>query len=69
MFDTLQGGMYLFQIMDWYAAAFSAMVIAFLECLVVAWIYSECCLTKYLACVEIAGGKLLNVNGTSVQMK
>lgn len=34
-----QGGMYLFQILDWYAAAFSAMVIAFLECVVLSYIY------------------------------
>lgn len=36
-----QGGMYLFQILDWYAAAFSAMVIAFLECVVLSYIYSS----------------------------
>jgi solute carrier family 6 amino acid transporter-like protein 5/7/9/14 len=36
---VMQGGLYLFQILDWYAAAFSAMLIAFLECIVLAWIY------------------------------
>ena len=45
-----QGGMYIFQILDWYAAAFSVMVIAMLECLVCAWVYGECCIigTPYI---------------------
>ncbi|CAD5111710.1 DgyrCDS1001 [Dimorphilus gyrociliatus] len=34
-----RGGMYIFQILDWYCAAFSVMVIALLECIVIAWIY------------------------------
>ena len=33
--------MYVFQILDWYAAAFSAMVIAFLECIVLSFIYGK----------------------------
>lgn len=33
--------MYVFQILDWYSAAFSVMVIAFLECIVVSWVYGE----------------------------
>lgn len=43
-----QGGMYLFQILDWYAAAFSAMVIAFLECVVLSYIYGASQLYKDL---------------------
>ncbi|ELT92641.1 hypothetical protein CAPTEDRAFT_140091, partial [Capitella teleta] len=34
-----RGGMYIFQILDWYAAAFSVMVIGLLECLVLSWVY------------------------------
>ncbi|XP_059164870.1 sodium- and chloride-dependent creatine transporter 1-like [Physella acuta] len=34
-----RGGMYLFQLIDWYFAAFAILLNAFLECVVVAWIY------------------------------
>ena len=33
--------MYYFQVVDWYCAAFSVMVISFFECVVVGWIYGE----------------------------
>ncbi|CAD5122053.1 DgyrCDS10504 [Dimorphilus gyrociliatus] len=34
-----QGGMYFLHIMDWYASTFSLMIISFIECVVIAWIY------------------------------
>ncbi|KAH9489848.1 Sodium- and chloride-dependent glycine transporter 1 [Bulinus truncatus] len=34
-----RGGMYLFQLVDWYIAAFAAVAIGLLECVIVAWIY------------------------------
>ncbi|CAC5374384.1 Sodium- and chloride-dependent neutral and basic amino acid transporter B(0+),Sodium- and chloride-dependent taurine transporter,Sodium-dependent noradrenaline transporter,Sodium-dependent proline transporter,Sodium-and chloride-dependent glycine transporter 1,Sodium-dependent neutral amino acid transporter SLC6A17,Sodium- and chloride-dependent GABA transporter ine,Sodium- and chloride-dependent GABA transporter 3,Sodium- and chloride-dependent betaine transporter,Sodium- and chloride-dependent GABA trans len=34
-----QGGIYVLQIMDWYCASFSLMMISLIECLVIAWIY------------------------------
>ena len=37
----LQAGMYYFQVVDWYCAAFSVTLIALLECLVVAWVYGK----------------------------
>ena len=35
----LQGGIYYFQIVDYYAAALSLMYIAFFECVAVLWVY------------------------------
>lgn len=34
-----QGGIYALQIIDWYCASFSLMLISFAECVAVAWIY------------------------------
>lgn len=34
-----QGGIYVLQIMDWYCASFSLMLISLAECVVIAWIY------------------------------
>ncbi|XP_061183571.1 sodium- and chloride-dependent GABA transporter 1-like isoform X1 [Saccostrea echinata] len=34
-----QGGIYVLQIMDWYCASFSLMLISLTECLAIAWIY------------------------------
>lgn len=36
---TTNGGMYLYQIVDWYAASLCVMLTSFLECIVVGWIY------------------------------
>ena len=38
---SLQGGMYLYQIVDWYAASLCVMLTSFLECIVVGWIYGK----------------------------
>ncbi|CAH1777693.1 unnamed protein product [Owenia fusiformis] len=35
----MQGGMYVLQVMDWYAVTFVIMIVAFTECVAVAWIY------------------------------
>ncbi|KAK7096784.1 sodium- and chloride-dependent glycine transporter 1-like [Littorina saxatilis] len=34
-----QGGIYVLQIMDWYCASFSLMLISFFECFAISWIY------------------------------
>ncbi|GFO09380.1 sodium- and chloride-dependent glycine transporter 1-like [Plakobranchus ocellatus] len=34
-----QGGIYVLQIMDWYCASFSLMLISLFECLALAWVY------------------------------
>jgi len=38
---VMNGGIYILQLMDWYAAAFSLMIISLLECVVIAWVYGE----------------------------
>ncbi|XP_014672837.1 PREDICTED: sodium- and chloride-dependent glycine transporter 1-like isoform X2 [Priapulus caudatus] len=35
----MNGGMYIVQLMDWYSAAFSLMLICLCECCVISWIY------------------------------
>lgn len=34
-----QGGIYVLQIIDWYCASFSLMLISFFECIAIAWVY------------------------------
>ncbi|XP_064608852.1 sodium- and chloride-dependent glycine transporter 1-like isoform X2 [Liolophura sinensis] len=34
-----QGGVYVLQIMDWYASSFSLMLISLMECVVISWVY------------------------------
>ena len=36
-----QGGMYVLQLMDWYSASFSVLIIAMIECIVINWIYGR----------------------------
>jgi len=38
---VMQGGIYVFQLMDWYSATFSLMTISFLECIIAGWIYGK----------------------------
>lgn len=35
----MNGGIYYLQIMDWYSSVFSLMVLSFVECVVIAWVY------------------------------
>jgi solute carrier family 6 GABA transporter-like protein 6/8/11/12/13 len=39
IFLHFQGGIYFFQIVDYYAAAVSLMYIAFFECAAIVWLY------------------------------
>lgn len=34
-----QGGIYVLQIMDWYCASFSLMLISLFECMAISWVY------------------------------
>lgn len=34
-----EGGIYILQIIDWYCASFSLMLISFSECIAIAWVY------------------------------
>ncbi|XP_033755570.1 sodium- and chloride-dependent GABA transporter 1-like [Pecten maximus] len=36
---TTNGGMYIFQLVDWYAASLCVMLTCFLECIIVGWLY------------------------------
>ncbi|XP_048253286.1 sodium- and chloride-dependent glycine transporter 2-like [Haliotis rufescens] len=36
-----EGGIYLFQLMEWYASSFSTLLIGCLECVVINWIYGK----------------------------
>ncbi|XP_046360450.2 sodium- and chloride-dependent glycine transporter 1-like isoform X1 [Haliotis rufescens] len=36
---TMNGGIYIFQLMDWFTTAFCLFVCSFLECIVIGWIY------------------------------
>ena len=38
---NFQGGIYIFQLADWYFSAFALLVGSFLECLSICWIYGE----------------------------
>lgn len=39
--SLVQGGIYVLQIMDWYCASFSLMLISLTECVAIAWIYGK----------------------------
>ncbi|XP_046361805.1 sodium-dependent proline transporter-like [Haliotis rufescens] len=36
-----EGGVYFFQLLDWYSSSFNTLVIGFLECVVIYWIYGS----------------------------
>ncbi len=38
----LQGGMYIMQLLDYFAASWSLLIIGFCECIVIAWVYGKC---------------------------
>ena len=40
-----QGGIYVLQIMDWYCASFSLMLISLTECVAISWIYGTSVVT------------------------
>jgi hypothetical protein len=52
---TTQGGMYVLQLMDWYAASFCVLIIAVAECVAINWIYGN---AKFAANVKEMLGKL-----------
>ncbi|XP_060567632.1 sodium- and chloride-dependent glycine transporter 1-like [Ruditapes philippinarum] len=51
-----RGGMYIFQLLDWYAAAWTLLFVCFIECLVFTWVYGTERLSKD---VEIMVGRPL----------
>ncbi|XP_053388291.1 sodium-dependent dopamine transporter-like [Mercenaria mercenaria] len=51
-----RGGMYLFQLLDWYAAAWTLLFVCFIECVVFTWVYGTERLSKD---IEIMVGRPL----------
>ncbi|XP_046574683.1 sodium-dependent proline transporter-like [Haliotis rubra] len=51
---TTQGGMYMFQLVDWYLSFIFLLMAAFLECTVIAWIYG---IRKFCADIEMMIGR------------
>ncbi|ESP00133.1 hypothetical protein LOTGIDRAFT_141322 [Lottia gigantea] len=51
---TTQGGIYMFQLVDWYMASISVFIITFLECIVVAWIYG---VERFFGDIELMTGR------------
>ncbi|CAG5131873.1 unnamed protein product, partial [Candidula unifasciata] len=49
-----QGGIYLLQIIDWYSATFSLMLISVVECVVISWIYG---VQRFVKDIELMLGK------------
>ncbi|XP_055895528.1 sodium- and chloride-dependent glycine transporter 1-like isoform X2 [Biomphalaria glabrata] len=49
-----QGGIYILQIIDWYSASFSLMLLSFMECIVISWIYG---INRFLKDIELMLGK------------
>ncbi|XP_046564791.1 sodium- and chloride-dependent glycine transporter 2-like [Haliotis rubra] len=58
MCNLFQGGVYIFQLVDWYVGAVASYVIAILECLAVGWCYGA---ERFSADVEMMTGKRLPV--------
>jgi len=37
----LQGGIYVFQLLDWFVAAFCVVLTSLIECIIIGWIYGR----------------------------
>lgn len=48
-----QGGIYLLTLMDWYASCFSLMLLSFLECVIISWVYG---VDRFLKDIELMIG-------------
>ena len=55
----LQAGLYIFQLLDWYIAAFGLPLFGLLECLIFGWIYGKINLLSQLTLVRQAQRPLL----------
>ncbi|XP_071125826.1 sodium- and chloride-dependent glycine transporter 1-like [Mytilus edulis] len=49
----MEGGIYVLQIIDWYCAVFSLMLLSFTECVVIAWVYGA---DRFLSDIELMIG-------------
>ena len=37
----MQGGIYVFQLVDWFIASLTLIIVGFLECMVLGWVYGK----------------------------
>lgn len=51
---TFQGGMYVLQLMDTYAASWAVFIMAILECIIIAWLYGMLVLQFLSGCPKCA---------------
>ncbi|XP_071091288.1 sodium- and chloride-dependent glycine transporter 1-like [Haliotis cracherodii] len=61
---TTRGGDYLVQLLDWYAASFSVLLIGCLECMVISWIYA----TSISVC-SMGGSRLVSLHLPPAQLR
>jgi len=50
----MQGGIYVLQVMDWYSSTFTLMIISFLECMIICWVYG---INRFYGDIELMLGR------------
>ena len=61
----MQGGIYVFQLVDWFVGALSVIIIGFLECVVLAWVYGKSSALLVMLRHSGSGGKEFTRNSKS----
>ncbi|XP_074650330.1 sodium- and chloride-dependent glycine transporter 1-like isoform X2 [Tubulanus polymorphus] len=50
----MQGGIYVLQVMDWYSSTFTLMIISFIECIIICWVYG---INRFFGDIELMLGR------------